>query len=274
MTFIEETTFDKIIIPEKIYKYRNWSNAYHKRLLTHNEIYFSAPSNIDEQHECNLETDYDSITPQMIFEYAFNEAKQMGFKTEYERLKFAERTVNNTPFFDKRRQDFGDAQFKAKMDAQLSIFCVSEVKDNPTLWNMFSGGHSGFCVGINSRKMFENRMLLGGGGKVNYYSKKDMPKRKGLTLTEEEGVLNMLTVVFSLPDMFAEEKEYRLFKMNITKREAEIGKECIEEIILGNAISEKDKTEILEVANKRFPLAVILQSEFDTLTNKFSFQKL
>ena len=273
MIFLEqETTFDQLTLPEKVYKYRNWSNKYHTRILTHNEIYFSAPSDIDEQHECALEADYASVTTEMIYRYAYLEAE--GTMTEAEKIKFATDTVLKTNFFEKVTQQKGDAAFKKSLDEQLSIFCVSQHNDNDALWNMFAGGHTGFWVVLNTKRMFENRTILGGGGKVLYYSKEDMPKRMGLPITEAERIGNMLNVIFSLPEMFASENEYRFFKMNIKDKQAKIGVDSIQEIILGHAISVADKKEIIEISTVRFPAALILQAQIEKGETRLTFEKI
>lgn len=274
MTFVEETTFDKVYLPERVYKYRNWTNEEHKRLLTENEIYFSAPLNIDEQHECNLETDYDSVTSQMIFDYAYMRAPEFGIIDEANRNLFAKNTVNFTPFYDAAHRVSMEERFRQDLNNQLSIFCVSEQKDNLNLWDSFSGGQTGFCVGINTRKMFDNKEILGGASKVDYYPIKNMPKRKAFCFSELERIQDMLNVIFSLPDFFAKEDEYRIFKLNIKNRQAKISQESIEEIILGQFIKEEHKQEIIQIAKIRFPLAEILQSTIDYNSNVFVFTKL
>lgn len=57
-----------------------WLKFFATPMLTENEIYFSAPLNIDEQHECNLETDYDSVTEKTIYDFAFMKAPEFGYQ--------------------------------------------------------------------------------------------------------------------------------------------------------------------------------------------------
>lgn len=74
MQILHETTFDKIDLPQRVYKYRKSFNMDHKRILKNNEIYFASPLNLDELHECNIPVDYDYITDEFIFEYAYKSA--------------------------------------------------------------------------------------------------------------------------------------------------------------------------------------------------------
>lgn len=273
MTFVNETTFDKLKLPDKIYKYRDWSNPKHKRILTNSEIYFSAPSDTNEQHDCKLETDYASVTPDMIYDYAYKDAESRG-KSKEECIAFADWTLRTTKFFEKGDQEYGEKMFRESMNQQLSIFCVSEHNDNLNLWNTFAGGRTGFCVGVNPRKMFDNKEIFGGGGKVDYFQKDKMPKRKALTFSDLESINDMLLVIFSLPDLYKHEDEYRFFKINITNKQATIGQDSIEEIILGSNISSADKEEIIKIARERFPHANILQSLYDAKENTFQFEKI
>lgn len=274
MTFVNETTFDKIKLPEKIYKYRNWTNAEHRRLLTENEIYFSPPNKIDEQHECNLETDYDSVTNEMIYKYAYQNAWQFGITSEAEKKEFATLTMQYTPFHDKAHRVSMEERFHQDLNRQLSIFCVSEHRDNINLWSSFAGGQTGFCVGIDTRKMFDNKEIFGGGGKVDYYPIAEMPKRKAFCFSDAERVDDMLKVIFSLPDFFAQENEYRLFKMNLENKQAKIGQDSIVEIILGYYMDEAQKKEITSIGKERFPKASVLQTQFDISTSTFNFIEL
>ena len=122
MTFVEEKRFDQIELPAKIYKYRNWTNTNHKRLLTDNEIYFSPPHDIDEQHECNLDTDYEAIKEEDLFKYAYINAEQFGIMPEDRKIEFAEWTVSNTPFHDLTHRVATEERFKQSLNNQVSIF--------------------------------------------------------------------------------------------------------------------------------------------------------
>lgn len=44
--------------PPILYKYRNWSNDYHKNLLIKNEIFMSPPNMLNDPFDCRIYTDY------------------------------------------------------------------------------------------------------------------------------------------------------------------------------------------------------------------------
>lgn len=40
--------------PKILYKYRDWNNVFHKKILTENRVYFSSPSKFEDQYDCHL----------------------------------------------------------------------------------------------------------------------------------------------------------------------------------------------------------------------------
>ena len=47
--------FDKY--PQTIYKYRNWDDKFHNRILTHNEIFMSPPNLFNNLFDCRIYED-------------------------------------------------------------------------------------------------------------------------------------------------------------------------------------------------------------------------
>ncbi len=67
-TIVEETTFDKLHLPEKIYKYRDCSNPKHRRIIENFEIYFSQPFDCGEElHEYSFQIDPKSYSEDRLF---------------------------------------------------------------------------------------------------------------------------------------------------------------------------------------------------------------
>lgn len=44
----------KHTIPKVLYKYRTWSNEYHKTILTENKVYLSSPRDFEDNLDCNV----------------------------------------------------------------------------------------------------------------------------------------------------------------------------------------------------------------------------
>lgn len=274
MIILKETTIDKLYLPERIYKYRTWNKLEHKKLLTQNEIKFSSPFDCEEQHECNLPKDYDSVTEQMLYDYFYKKAPGHGYITHIQRHDIANHMVKNSPFNNNDHRLDTEKIFRQKLNEQLSIFCASPYKNNSNLWSSFAGGDSGFCVGFNTLKMFDTKEVFGGGGDVCYYPSDKPPKIRPFNLTEEETLSDMLKVIFSLPDVYDKEKEYRLFKMNMPNQKVLLNIDSFEEIILGENINPKAEKEIIEVSKTKFPNAEISKAKFNHHTKDYDFNAI
>jgi hypothetical protein len=273
MTFINETTFDKVDLPPFLYKYRSWSKEEHKRILTHNEIYFASPFELDELHECKLTKDFESLTEQMVYDYAYIRAEEMGITEEEYKHGFAAQSLDQTNIFDPAFQQQVEERSRNTLNKVLRIFCASEHNDNANLWSSFASGERGVCVGLDTRRMLDDKAILGGGGKVAYYSKDNAPKRRPLCFSDIERTDDMLKVVFSLPDFFSKEDEYRLFKFHLTNQRVSIHPDCIKEVILGRYMSESDQIEIISLVRKKYPWAKITRAGTDELSN-YLFQEI
>ena len=230
---VQGMPFNQIDLPERIYKYRDWKNPCHKRMLTNNEIYFAKPLDFKDNHELDFRLILDKSTPEIE---------------------------------EKTRQI---------IDSKYSIFCVSKHKNNYTLWKTFANAQSGFCVGINSRKMFSNDEMVGGGGEVSYYHPVDIPT---FTPPYEDDDLrrscDFIRVIMSLPIRYESENEYRVFKNSIKNPQAIISIESIEEVILGHHISEDDEKEIIEICKSRLQLKRLCKAHYDYDLEYFSFTNL
>lgn len=270
----QETTFDKIDLPTRLYKYRSWKNPKHKLLLTDSQIYFASPFDCEEQHECNLPTDYDSITEKMIYDFSYKNAHERGHILEKDRHEFAKNMIKNSPFYDKTHRVQIEEEFRKDLNKKLSIFCACEQKDNSNLWSSFAAGHKGFCVGLNTKKMFNNKEIFGAGGKVEYYPIDSPPKVRALSLTSEERLENMMQIIFSLPDIYKNENEYRLTKMNLQNKPVKIYDEAIEEIILGDQMSIKEKEEIIKISKDRLPNVELIQAVYNDKLSTYHFEKI
>lgn len=66
---VQSPTFGEI--PAKVYKYRDWGYEYHKRLLTHGEIYLSAPKELNDPFDCGIDIAYHQLKDNPEKELAF-----------------------------------------------------------------------------------------------------------------------------------------------------------------------------------------------------------
>lgn len=260
MINIEETSFDKFVFPEKLYKYRRWNNSKHKRILTKRELYFSSPFALDEQHECKFEYDFDAVSDEMIYKYVYDTAHEHGYYGHEEKHKIASEKVKTAVFRKASQQKRLTDYARQRFNESLSIFCACTNRDNFELWEHFASNGIGFCIGFNTGKMLEYVQCIA--GKVRYYYEDNIPRFTPITISEEQQIKNFIGQVFSLPKKFEREDEYRLVKIDMDHKIIAIHPDMVDEVVLGSNIRESDKKEIIHFSRLSFPEAKIFQSKY------------
>jgi len=259
-------------LPDIVFKYRDWDNDNHKRILTDNEIYYASPYECSEAHELTLEKDYSDITEGDIYNYMYTTAPEKGFTTPEQRHEIAKIMVKKTPFNDPRYRINIETKFKQILNKRLSVFSVSEHRDNANLWNVFAKNETGFCVGLSPESMFHSGAIFGKAAKVKYYPANNPPKIKAALLKPfDDTVEETYELIYSLPDFFSDEDEFRITKLDIPSRRIQITHDCYKQIILGSNISDKSKSEIVELTKRNFPECQIYQAKYDYDADMYSF---
>ena len=271
--FTKETTFDKIELPNELYKYRSWYDPLHKRMITHNEIYFAAPLEASEQDEFNLEKDFSLLTKNMVFKYSLQIAKRKNLNRRLTRKDARDLTKKALIFDSARQQEFKE-YFRQELNKVFSVYCLSQHKNIYRLWNTFALDQEVFCVGFNTRQMFDNVEISGSGGLIMYYSEANKPKLRPICLTDEERIEDMLKMIYSLPEKFRAEEEYRLAKIFMKNRQVTLNKGAFKEIILGDQMPNNHKDELISAARQNLPDAEIYQAECNYDTGGYIFNRL
>lgn len=224
---------EKRELPEIIYKYVDWDDINKKKIITENEIYFSSPFEFNQLHECDFEIE--------------------GIQNDLNSVL--------------------KKYLKDKINSVVSIFCVSEHKNNLQLWDTFAKKHTGICVGLNTNKLLSNKEIDGSGGNVNYYTEGNKPKLKLKYENNNDFICDIMKVVFSLPAIYKEECEYRLTKNNLINKKVKINADIYEEIILGCGMSSPTKVEIGDIAAKMYPKVKIIEALYNHRLETLDFAK-
>lgn len=253
-------------MPKILYKYRTWDKEKHKRLLTHNEIYYSSPDELDELTECIYERDYDSVTDAMIWDFcmkrAMNEVDSGELSIPFV-LNRANYLFSINDFYDLDHREKSEVEFRTSLNKELSIFCSSEIPTNERLWNSFAKDKSGYCVGIDFTEIYSNHEVFGTCGRVEYYAEDNPPKFPPISVSSDERVLKMMKIMYGLPDKFKNEEEFRFTKLNMSNKRLKIKPEWIKEVIIGSEASEETKEEITHLVNDKYPNAILKRLFFE-----------
>lgn len=250
--------FEEMDLPPILYKYRDWNNSNHKRILIENEVYLSSPADFEDEYDCKVPIRYDLLTDKEIYEkYLFSSKKENPSFTRQQHRKFARDWQLKGLMRDKNRLEEFDNDFFEKFNHLFGVLSLTAISDNIEMWNYYTNNHSGFCVGFNTLNLCKLSNYFGGGSGVIYYE--ELPIILETDSLEKKHFLQ----IHSKIKKWEFEQEYRLTKFNVQNRHAKIPNELFAEIILGAKISDDNKKEIIEIASNKFPDAKLFQADIE-----------
>jgi hypothetical protein len=244
-------------IPDVVYKYRNWSDNYHKRILLKNELYLTSPKDFNDPFDCRIPINFLSLdTPEKIrafvekatnehLEYLLAESRDI----EFEKKKLENQLLTDLEGYQKYYQN---GWFKFH-DERLGVLSLSKRWDSILMWSHYANKHQGFCVGFHEEKLRESD-LFGRGGLVDYDPEDKFPF---LDPMEEDRLRRIFIETQSKANDWKYEEEYRLFKTfyngvpSVEERKSYFSDEVFAEVIVGLNISEKDKEEIVTICRTK-----------------------
>lgn len=247
---VNYSKLDDIELPPIVYKYRSWSDKYHKRFLSKREVFLASPKTFEDELDCHSPTRFDLLTKQQIYDYFLWSSKRDNPNfTRQQHRKFARywskvSDVNHPEivkqFMDKSVQEYYEHE---------GILSLTENWNNDEMWKKYGDDGKGICIGYDTKIMFR---YLGGGGPVEYCD--ELPIVMPEPFMEfAEALRNR--VYFKLKKWEFEE-EYRTKKfwpepISITDRQIQLPIEAFKKIILGDNISDSDKAEIISIVKEK-----------------------
>ena len=238
-----------------IYKYRDFNNSYHRRLLTHQELWFSHPKELNDPYDIRLDLrfKYNEINKPEFFEilklfaplrYPHVHPDSRDFRilceNQYQLIK-----QDPKKWMDERSSELRESNLYDKVGVLSLTFNPLNLK----MWEQYSNNNTGFCAGFATMTLAEHLMPRGLGF-VKY--KKRPPiysffDRKRI----ERDEMYLKGIQWKI------ESEFRFVTPSITSisdRAVTFPKDYLKEVIVGYLISKED----LEFIKK------VLVSEYDS----------
>lgn len=235
-------------IPETLYKYRSWGSEYHRSLLTKNEIFLASPANLNDPFDASLPFRYDQaeMTPDNIFRKLVEVGKtNWPDKSDAELHEIAFERQKSGVFENGDYWKEHHATAKEAMHNTFGILSTTTKNNNLLMWAHYADCHRGFCVGLNSKILFET---IGGTiGRVQYAESFPLMPLFGQNTHHMVAMLNTKSPEWEYED------EYRLTKHGASNVAFAIPPEAITEVVFGCNISDKDRKEIIEVLDSKLP---------------------
>lgn len=240
--------------PDIIYKYRSWSNNFHKRILVDGEVYLSAPKHFNDPFDFRIPKNYFLLdSPEKIQKYVDNvieKHKEWLLTNERDFDLLRNQHLKRMENLEQYQKEHEEIEAEAT-DKHYGVLSLSARWDSILMWSHYGDFHKGFNIGYNETKMRESG-LFGKGGPVSYST--EFPH---LDPFSEHSMQTSFVQTHYKSKEWEYEQEYRLTKLFFPdpateeQRIIKIPFEYVEEINLGITISSQDRDEILKLAKER-----------------------
>lgn len=245
-------------IPEILYKYRDWENVFHKKVLSDNEIYFPSPKEFNDPFDCAIPFTYNpaDLTEENVFKKCLGLARGMHPKLNETQLhEIAYRAQRDGLIFDPHHLEKHNELRKEHFNRDFGILSLTAKRNNFLMWSHYGNCHRGFVVGFDTRKLFNQ--ARGQVGPVIYAE--DFP----LFGLFDEAIEHFIKYAFHKAKIWEYEEEYRILLSIKHSRVVRLAPDTVREIVLGYNMDFKSKQEILSLA-KAFPNVTV----FDSIMHK------
>ena len=231
--------YDDIVFPETLYKYRDWSKINNRTILTNREVFFASPKSFVDPIDCKNFSRWDLLTYEDLLNKYFKRSQEINKNYNYyQHMEWATKWANESPINNKefvrerQEKDFLDYNIR------LGVLSLTEFNNLTEMWDMYSNGHTGFCVGFDPNIMLRN--MGTGGGKVRYYD--ELPVI--YPTPKHSFSMQMNLQVFCKLKEWEFEQEYRTYKFSINpltlnNRIQIVPPEAYKELIFGAKIPDK-----------------------------------
>jgi hypothetical protein len=263
--------------PPILYKYRAF-NDYSLRLLSENEVFFSAPNRLNDPRDCRLPLLYEKGTLKQIYNKNLENLKYVDHHlTRKERKKEAERMAKIV--YANRDDPVRKEEFRKSIadntNKTVGILSLSAVNNNPLMWSHYSDSQSGFCVGFDTQKLLqfidkvawqEIFVLF---DNVAYYN--ELPQINPYKMNDEEVFRAM---VFSKSSHWAHEEEYRLMCADRPDFALALDSNIISRVLLGPNCSQENEQKVIEILKSRGDNVLLFKAVHRDIEYEIAFDQV
>jgi len=227
------------MVPSYLYKYRP-VNCYLERLIVHDEIYFSRPSELNDPYDCNL----------FVSAVGSDAVRRKYLETNYpqlsqEQLRFALEEAARPESIAANEADI--EEFMKHTVERMGIFCTCARNDDLRMWTDYAAGHRGVCLQFKTL----NGQLFGCDLTPIVYS----PEHPAWTMFDECDERWTRFTLATKSDAYANESEWRILYHTVGKQQ--FPAEDLSGIIFGCRMEDRPKQQILEwISLRPMPLRI------------------
>ncbi|MCD4834314.1 MAG: DUF2971 domain-containing protein [Bacteroidales bacterium] len=234
-----------------IYKYRNWESVIQRRFITNNEVYFASPKSLKDPLEVLNTFHYDKLSEddKLYFISEIISVKE-HWRSRESIIDKAKRWLENDKKNGFEALKRHGRRVSINLRKEVGVFSAANSANNNHLWKNYANDYKGFCIGYNFEELVEYISKIGKGslgGDVDYFDTLPdiIPNLKSRI---EDAFLLCKTKL----KKWEEEDENRIVKFQFVNKKVSIKSSIIKEIIIGEEISEKSKSELIKHVQRKY----------------------
>lgn len=230
--------------PPTLCKYRTWTDEFHKRVITDNELYFSSPKKFNDPYDCGLpfKQHPHNLDPAVIKQVVERTATRNFPDLINNRIALEEKCAKQVFLILQNPENWFEMNWELKPENINEIFGVISLTphhSNYLMWSHYSECHRGFCVEFDTRKLVES--IAGHFQKVEY--EKDIPY---ISITDVlEGEL-LEKLIYTKSEIWNYEDEFRLSRIYKADFAAKYDPTALEAVYFGYQMPPEQQIEIIE----------------------------
>jgi hypothetical protein len=255
---INHGTLDDIEFPTILYKYRDWSNDWNKKFIIEREVYMASPNQFEDKLDCKIPISYEMMNENQAEKFydRLSRLAQPNLSRQQRRREIRNRIKAKEYKNEVKNQQYQKFYFDQYFQ-RIGILSLTAEPCLDEMWKKYANDQKGFCVGYNSRILFEH---LGGGAKVEYFD--EMPILLPDPIMNREEI--RFKQVYFKERKWEFEQEYRTQKFwfdgaTANDRNIKIPKEAFNSVILGKNMTQKDKLEITKAIKENIGIIKIIE---------------
>lgn len=242
-------TLDEMNVPEIIYKYRTWSDKWHKLFISEREVFLASADTFEDELDCKNPIRYDLLTDEQWFQFFIYQSnlRSPEFSDE-EHIKEAKYQMLHSnrkdPSFIHKVMNMTVTEYYDKE----GILCLTENFNNEGMWNKYADKGKGICIGYNTKELLK---YLGSCNKVKYVN--ELPIILPIPHMEFFDIIDKR--VYHKLNKWSFEEEFRALQFweeeaQLDDRKIKLPRSAYNRVILGNNMIESEKVEITAIIKK------------------------
>lgn len=213
--------------PGILYKYRDFDNAYHRRLISKFELYFSSIKELNDPFEGKAEVDWYKMTYQDCLRKNTELAKAFYPKLKGKELsRLAKKVTDAKQLFHPDNVRFDAKKTEDEWNKILGIVSLTGEINDVHMWSIYANAHKGFAVGLSSQNILDDYDF-------DYLGVVKYVERLPEISFDDDMTDRFMKKFFTKNLQWRNELEWRITKNHIVNRKQKLSKGAIREIIFG-----------------------------------------